>query len=765
MIASGVNSEAKGMAPLATIVARKSDNDEAEMSDFAASGGIISNHSYSTGDPDGETELYGIYDGKAAEWDDIAYYAPYYLICKSAGNNRNDGVNVSDNGYDIIYTVSGSKNILTVGAVYDVLDYLDPSSVVQSNFSNWGPTDDWRIKPDITTNGVGIYSSNDNSSSDYSTKNGTSMAVAVATGTLTLLQQHYYNLNNKYMKSATAKALVICTADEVGAHDGPDFQSGWGLLNAEKSAELITNNTAVFSATSLISEEILTNGDTFSFDIEVDGASPVSMVVSWVDISGNPMIGIDNQSPVLINDLDVRIVGNDATYYPWVMTPNSSSNNFTDAAEKGDNFRDNVERIDISSLAAGNYKVLVTHKGSLLTGKQDFSLVMSGIISSSLKLDSDSDGVYDYKDNCPSKHNTNQLDTDSDGVGDVCDEDDDNDGMLDENDNCSIIENSNQLDTDDDGVGDVCDTDDDNDGILDENDNCPLIANNEQLDFDKDGIGDSCDQDMDGDRVLNEDDVCDNTPINSPTDENGCAIFTLSSKNFKVEVYDETCRSKNNGYIILTAIENLNYIGIVTINGDSTEYNFTETITFENLASGDYSICIKVENESTFEQCFDVHVTEPEKLEVLSKLNSNSVQLSLKGGDMYYVKLNNEILQTSIEALELNLKSGKNTLHVVTNVACKGEYVETFIIPFKGVNLYPNPVSQGGRLYLTTGGINDETIDVSIYSTLGSLIYKNKHKNNKERRLEVDVTSIPKGAYIVKLKSSEYNKSYTLLID
>ncbi|GGK59452.1 MULTISPECIES: S8 family serine peptidase [Flavobacteriaceae] len=109
MIASGVNSEAKGMAPLATIVSRMSDNDEIEMIDFAINGGIISNHSYSTGDPDGEINLYGKYDNRAVQWDEIAYNAPYYLICKSAGNNRNDGVNVSDYGYDIIYTVSGAK--------------------------------------------------------------------------------------------------------------------------------------------------------------------------------------------------------------------------------------------------------------------------------------------------------------------------------------------------------------------------------------------------------------------------------------------------------------------------------------------------------------------------------------------------------------------------------------------------------------------------------------------------------------------------------
>jgi hypothetical protein len=375
MIGSGVKSYARGMASGATIVARKSNYDESELADFASKGGILSNHSYSSGDPDGYVPEYGMYTYNSSEWDEIMYNAPYLTICKSAGNNRNDDVNVDDKGYDLIFTLAACKNLITIGAVEDLFYYQDASSVVQSAFSNWGPTDDWRIKPDITANGVGLYSANNITNASYISKSGTSMSSPSVCGSIALLQQHFHNMNQVYMKSATVKALLFCTTDEAGEHDGPDFQSGWGLMNTARAAELISEK----DKTALIEELSLNNGEVFTKDVAVDGSSPIAITINWTDPVGDLTFGEDNQTPVLVNDLDLRLMANGFVYEPWTFTPNESSTNFTDAASHGDNFRDNTERIDIKDIPAGIYTIKISHKGSLVEGHQDFSLVASGL--------------------------------------------------------------------------------------------------------------------------------------------------------------------------------------------------------------------------------------------------------------------------------------------------------------------------------------------------------------------------------------------------
>jgi len=176
------------------------------------------------------------------------------------------------------------------------------------------------------------------------------------------------------MRASTLKAVAIHTADEAGASDGPDYQFGWGLLNTESAASLISS-VWIDQTEHTMQEQLLTQGSTYTMQITSDGLQPLKVTLCWTDPAGTPVSAqLDPPNIMLVNDLDVRITGNSTTYNPWVLDPANPST----GAATGDNIRDNVEQVYIASPTAGTYTITVNHKGTLESGSQAFSLIMSG---------------------------------------------------------------------------------------------------------------------------------------------------------------------------------------------------------------------------------------------------------------------------------------------------------------------------------------------------------------------------------------------------
>lgn len=442
LMGAGVNPLARGMSyGLQQLNAYDFKNDLSEM--FSAGSNLfVSNHSYSTvagwnyndeksrwefSGLDGANEDYkfGYYDSDTQVWDSIAYNAPNYLIVKAAGNNRNQngpavgasywryntsgqlydagvrpaGIS-SNNGYDIIPTYGTAKNILTVGAVFPLtIGYSQPSDVVMSSFSSWGPTDDGRIKPDVVADGVAVLSAISTSDNSYSSMSGTSMASPAAAGAAFLLQEYYSQLHGgTVMRSATLKGLIIHTANEAGPTAGPDYQFGWGLINVKKAAEVIKANN---SAGHIIEERVLANGGSYTRNITASGTGPLIATICWTDPKGAVETTINDHTPRLVNDLDLRIKMGTNTYLPWKLNPLNPSA----AATQGDNTLDNVERVEVTNLVPGQtYTIEVTHKGTLQRGSQAYSLIISDYSANATPaIDFAATGVaVPYLSNCPS---------------------------------------------------------------------------------------------------------------------------------------------------------------------------------------------------------------------------------------------------------------------------------------------------------------------------------------------------------------------------
>ena len=418
MIAAGVDAAAKGMAYQANLISYEWSFDDLEAELEARDGLLLSNHSYGHargwtvtssgtvywyGDVSvSETEdyLFGFYSDVSRDWDEVTNRNPYYLPVTSAGNDRNDSVppgtrhyfwsplsaawvsstDVRDNdggelGYDCIPDgMSTAKNTLVIGAVEDVEGYNGPEDVVMTEFSSWGPTDDGRIKPDICGNGYRLYSAIDNSDVSYGIYSGTSMASPNVCGSLGLLQARYREIRGDSMLASTVKALAIHTAREAGPYPGPDYGFGWGLLDTWAAFEHIGSDPD--GRLGRIAEMTLYDGMPLELYYEPEeGAERMTVTVAWNDPASEiPPSVLNGRTPLLVNDIDLRVEGAGAQHSPWILDPDDPSA----AAGRGDNFRDNVEQIVIDHPAPGTYAVRISHKGSLKGGSQRFSMIVSG---------------------------------------------------------------------------------------------------------------------------------------------------------------------------------------------------------------------------------------------------------------------------------------------------------------------------------------------------------------------------------------------------
>jgi PKD repeat protein/subtilisin family serine protease len=399
LIASGINPSAKGMAPRAKVIAHYFDNDDAEIAALARNDQntlLISNHSYGqvtgwtysngwvwTGDQsisDDEDFQFGFYGQRAKVLDQIAYLAPYYSVVWAAGNDRGesgDGTHPRDcnkgTGYDCIIPDAVGKNIITVGAVQQVLDYMNSGSVVMSDFSSWGPTDDGRIKPDLVGDGVDVFSLSASETNGYSIGSGTSMATPNVAGSLALLQELYSRLHGgNYMKAATLKALAIHTAKEAGNFPGPDYSYGWGLLDVEAGAKQLISEDNV---NSVVKELTLNNGEQIDLTLSPKVNQNIKATIAWTDPAATPVADkLDPSDLMLVNDLDIKLVDTEGNrFFPWTLDPGKPSQ----GATKGNNVRDNVEKIEFDLPNAKAYHLIVSHKGELINDKQDFSLIIS----------------------------------------------------------------------------------------------------------------------------------------------------------------------------------------------------------------------------------------------------------------------------------------------------------------------------------------------------------------------------------------------------
>lgn len=381
------NPSATGVAYDATARAYDWINDVQEMTEEAQAGLLVANNSYGFDPMYLQTYQFGKYNETARNWDNLMYNTLQFQIVKAAGNAR--GIDpaivpqvAAKNGYDLLEGAGIAKNVLVVTSIDKNENPASDSDFNISSFSSFGGTDDGRIKPDIAAQGQDVYSSIETYNSAYGIYNGTSSATASVSGAITLLQQYWKTLypQNAYLWSSSIRSLLAHTSNDKGAL-GPDYVYGWGLMDTERAAKLLYNNTK----STLIKEENLDDTQP-EYRLYVVASSfeqqPLVATLAWTDPAGNIGNNItDDPTPALVNDLDITILkkdnnGNTQTFYPWKL--GGMANLTANATRNSDNKVDNIEKVEVDN-PNGLYQIVIRHKGNLYSGRQAFSLIVSGI--------------------------------------------------------------------------------------------------------------------------------------------------------------------------------------------------------------------------------------------------------------------------------------------------------------------------------------------------------------------------------------------------
>ncbi|MGD1808772.1 S8 family serine peptidase [Dapis sp. BLCC M126] len=351
----------RGMAPDAGLIDSGNLINAANVLDAINDDSLdISNHSHALS-PDGNYNgsnqtVDQLIRGGATSGGEIVPKRPKVFSAGNGGGNAQYGNQL---GYFAI--TKQVKNAVVVGNWNASDGDGDINNDSLSTGSSLGPAYDGRIKPDVVAPGSSIRSTN--TSDGYTFSSGTSMASPVVAGIEALMLEGWQNtystplgttVDDRPPLPSTLRALLIQTAvdivdddvrnstlieidsdsNQVNGNDGlgratatigPDFATGWGLVDAEAAVEVMQDfrlEGGVPIPNRIIQDAVMHNG-IIEYDFVVDqdfinSGNPLKVTLGWDDFEAaiqNPAI-----NPMLVNDLDLELIAPDGTiFYPWQL--------------------------------------------------------------------------------------------------------------------------------------------------------------------------------------------------------------------------------------------------------------------------------------------------------------------------------------------------------------------------------------------------------------------------------------------------------------
>ncbi len=332
-------------------------------------------HTNSWGDEENDPN-YGEYTAGSEDADQFMWDNPDFLLLFAAGNNGG-----TTNTVD---SPSTAKSPISVGSTLRAT-----SAGTISGFSSRGPTDDGRIKPDLTNPGSGIGSAANNGSvaspsCSEVNNSGTSMATPGAAGFAALARQYYMDgfypsgsatPGDAFAPSAAlVKATLINSATQM-ANEGtiPNDTQGWGRVQLDTALAFAGGSRHLWVEDDPVGfPQGALGGDAEEYFVIVDDSlEPLEVTLAWTDYPSTP-IATDN----LVNDLDLTVIGPDGTFRGNVFSGGVSTTG-------GSPDRTNtVENVLIAAPSMGLWTIRVEPFTVPSGASQPFAVVASGGLTS-----------------------------------------------------------------------------------------------------------------------------------------------------------------------------------------------------------------------------------------------------------------------------------------------------------------------------------------------------------------------------------------------